>query len=208
MRSELLLGMLVAGTVALASSLSLGSTGSAGQGPRGNGEPALVSAVQPFDAPLRDLTRGIYRGLRRTIRQVGWVISHAADVWGRWVARVLLFTALALLVGLVDRNLLAAWRREGLRVLGNYIPLMLYVYVRLFFDRRVRLVAKLVLAAAIVYGVQRADVLPDRSLMPGYVEDIVLLDVAMRFLIYCSPTAVVEAYAAQAVNLRRRLVAS
>ena len=161
-----------------------------------------TSLAQPLNTPLRGLTREIYHGIRGAL----WFVYYALDAWGRWVVRGLCFVGVALLIGLLDRNLLAAWRQEGVRVLRTYVPMMLYVYVRLFFDRRVRLVAKLLLVAGVAYGVQRFDLVPDRDFVPGYLEDVLFIGVAMRFFLYCSPTAAIEQYAAQAVNFRRRLV--
>ena len=166
-----------------------------------------LSLAQPLGTPLRDLTKDMVRGIRRAFRQALWLISHAVNVWGRWALRSFTFVAIALLMGLLDRNLLAAWRREGIRVVGTYVPMMLYVYLRLFFDRRVLLVSKLLLIVSVTYGVWRFDLLPDRNFIPGYLEDILLIGVAMRIFLYCSPMAAVEAYAAQAVNFRRRLAA-
>ncbi len=164
---------------------------------------ATTSLGQALDPPLRGLTREIYHGLRRAL----WLIYYAVDVWGRWVVRGLCFIVVALLSGLLDRNLITAWRQDGVRVLRTYVPMMVYVYLRLFFDRRVRLVAKLLLVAGIAYGIQRYDIVPDGDIVPGYLEDVLFIAVAMRVFLYCGPTAAIEQYAAQAVNFRRRLAA-
>jgi len=149
------------------------------------------------DGPLGPVGQALWQMLRFVYRSI--------ELWSQWLVRGLFFVAIAILVGLLDRHLLVAWRREGIRVIGTYVPMMLYVYVRLFFDRRLRLFAKIFLGAGIVYGVSVYDLIPDNDFFPGYVEDVFFIAVAMRFFLYCSPAASIEEYASQAVNIRRRV---
>jgi uncharacterized membrane protein YkvA (DUF1232 family) len=145
--------------------------------------------------------------LRRFARSTLITVRQALQAWTRYGRRVVRFALIALLFALADRNLIAAWRANGLGVLATYIPLMLYVYARLLFDRRVPAWTKAFLFGALAYGVLRRDLIPDRNLIPGSVEDVLLIFVAVRLLLRWCTDEVVDSIAAEAVNWRRRLAA-
>jgi uncharacterized membrane protein YkvA (DUF1232 family) len=107
----------------------------------------------------------------------------------------------------MDRNLLAAWRSSGLRVLVTYVPLMLYVNARLFFDRRVFWLGKLLLVSSIAYGIWRYDFIPDRRPFPGYVDDAALIILATRLFLAWSGDDVVFEHASAAVKRWERVMA-
>jgi hypothetical protein len=157
-----------------------------------------------FEEQLGAWTRERLRGVRRTVRRVTWLFSHSLSVWWRWFKRSFRFLLVALVAALADGQLVAAWRREGIRVIINYVPLMLYVYARLLLSPRVRLIGKVLLVLSIAYGVRRSDLIFDgRS--GGMVDDIVLIVVATRFFLYTCPEELVAAYAQSAVNWRTRI---
>jgi len=171
--------------------------------------PALAMTVltqdDSLDHQIRGATMGLFRELRRAWRAVTWMFGRAFDWWGGWLKRGAFSIAVALVAALADSGLLNAWRLEGLRALVTYVPLTLYVYGRLLFSSGVSLAPKLLLVAALLYGAVRRDLIPDSSLVPGRIEDIVLIIIATRAFVYACPEALVEEYADRAVTLRRRL---
>jgi uncharacterized membrane protein YkvA (DUF1232 family) len=167
----------------------------------------LVQA-DDIDRPTVDgFVRGISTGLRQTFRRALSTVKVAIKAWTRYARRAARWIALALLVGILDRNLIAAWRVSGLRVLTTYIPLMLYVNLRLFFDRRVFWLGKVLLVSAIAYGIWRHDFIPDRAPLPGYIEDMALVILATRLLMAWSGDDVVFEHASAAVQRWGRMVA-
>ena len=192
--------------------LFVGERGWIGAGGVGSAGAVSTSASQyllaglSLEKPRGDLTRSLARGTRVALKGFTASLRRAVRMWGRQVKRALAFILLALMVALADRKLLAAWREKGLHVLVSYVPLMLYVYVGLFFDRRVNLGAKLFVLGAIAYGVIRADLLPDRRLVPGLIDDIVLIVLAVRLLLAWCNDQIVYDHAAGAVNWRRRVL--
>lgn len=161
--------------------------------------------VQPLEEPLGALARKLRHGARRAAKGFVATVSKAARTWGGYAKRALIFILLAVAFALSDRKLLAAWREKGLEVLVSYVPLMLYVYVRLLFDRRVHFGAKALLVGALVYAMIRADLVPDRNVVPGLIDDILLIALAIRFLLAWCTDEVVYAHAAGAINWRRRV---
>lgn len=170
----------------------------------------LLPAVQTDDAEgtsLDGFVRGVSIGLRQTFRRAISTIRIAIKAWARYAKRGARWIALAILVAILDRNLLAAWRSSGLWVLTTYVPLMLYVNIRLFFDRRVFWLGKVLVVSAIAYGIWRHDFIPDRSPFPGYIEDVVLVTLATRLLLAWSGDDVVFEHASAAVERLGRMVA-
>jgi uncharacterized membrane protein YkvA (DUF1232 family) len=146
---------------------------------------------------------GLLVGVEHAVLQLGngtvRAVARAAHVWSRYIRRALKFGLLVLLIGLVDRRLIAAWRVSGIRVLATYVPLMIYVYARLLFDRRVYSAGKILLGIAVAYGVLRRDLVPDHNLL-GLVDDVILLVIAVRLLLKWCSDEVVDAHANEAVR--------
>ncbi len=167
--------------------------------------PGIGAQDQPFERQLGGATKGLVKGVRIWTRRAASMLTRGLTWWGRWFKRVAFFVGVAIVVLLADRGLIGAWRREGLHALLNYVPLMLYVYLRLLVGSGVSRLAKALLLASIAYGVVRADLVPDRALIPGRVDDIVLIAIATRVFVFACPQELTNAYARRAISLRRRL---
>src|SRR5262249_54047286 len=171
--------VLTALAVLLASSVTSDSpavTAGAGSGTIGAASAvrALGGDNQPLERQIRDIARSVLREVRWAMRTVVWMLWRGLDLWGTWLKRAGFSVAVSVVAALADSGLVNAWRGEGLRALARYSTLMLYVYTRLWFSGRVNLGAKLLLVGALIYGVVRHDLVPDSSLVPGRVEDVVL----------------------------------
>jgi hypothetical protein len=170
----------------------------------------LVLAVdgegQPIERWVSGIAKSIMREIRWSFRMVRWMFWRAVDWWGTWFRRSGLLIGVAIVAALADSGLVGAWKAEGLRALLTYSTLMLYVYARLLFSGGVSLAPKLLLLGALIYGVIRRDLLPDRNLVPGRLEDILLIIIATRAFVYACPEELVNEYAQRAVNLKRRVV--
>lgn len=162
---------------------------------------------QPMERQVSGFARSVFRELRWSFRMLRWMFWRAVDWWGRWFKRAALSIGVAVVAALADGGLVNAWRAEGLRTLLTYSALMLYVYGRLLFSAGVNLAPKLLLIGALIYGVFRRDLVPDRAFFPGRLDDIVLIVVATRAFVYSCPETLVNEYAERAVNLKRRVTA-
>lgn len=166
---------------------------------------SLQSADEPFEHVLGSFTKDRLKDGRRVMRGMYWTVTRSFTKWAQWARRLLPFALIALIAALADRSLVAAWRTDGLRVLVTYAPLMLYVYARLLFSRQVRIAGKLFLMLALFYGVKRRDLIVDRTVIPGMVDDAILIVVATRVFLSTCPERLVSAFAEQAYGWRRRL---
>jgi hypothetical protein len=171
--------------------------------------PAALLSVdpdQPIERRVSDLAKSTLRTVRWSFRMLRSMFWKVVDWWGRWAKRAAFSLGVAVIAALADGGLVNAWRAEGLRTLMTYSALMLYVYARLLFSAGVNLVPKLLLIAALIYGVVRRDFVWDKSFVPGRIDDIVLIIVATRAFVYACPEELVDQYAERAVNLKRRMM--
>lgn len=168
---------------------------------------AMLAVEQTFNEQIGAATKSFMRELRRYWRTLRWMANKTFARWGMWIRRSVFSVGVVVVAALADSGLINAWRTEGLRVLTTYVPLMLYVYARLLFARGVRLWPKLLLLAAVIYGVLRDDLIPDRRFPRGRIEDIALIAVATRIFIYTCPQPLVDAFAERAVRWRQRVSA-
>jgi uncharacterized membrane protein YkvA (DUF1232 family) len=82
---------------------------------------------------------------------------------------------------------------KNLRLL-MHLPNLVKLYWRLFKDRRVNLVPKLVLVAGLIYLLVPIDALVDLPfVIPGYLDDMAVMYLALRaFIKLCPPNVVRE----------------
>ncbi|MEO8601037.1 MAG: DUF1232 domain-containing protein [bacterium] len=165
----------------------------------------LLLDDEAFDQQIGGATKGMLREVRRYWRTLNWMFGRATAWWGGWFKRGVFSLIVAIIAALADTGLLNAWRLNGWRTVTTYVPMMLYVYGRLLFSRGVNLGPKLMLVAALIYGVVRNDLIPDRRFFHGRIEDIVLIVLATRAFIYACPETLVDEFAGRAINLRRRI---
>ncbi len=169
----------------------------------------LVQDSAPVERQLQQTVKDLYRSLRHSVKRSKYFVFNSPTWWWRRVQRMfwpLLFAVGALLL---DSALLAEWKNNGLRVLTNYVPLMLYVYTRLFFSTGVSWITRAGVVAALVYGVWQHDLIADgrwRSLGRGKLDDLILIVLAVRAFAYSCPDTLVDEYAARAVALRNRVL--
>ena len=151
--------------------------------------------------------RNVVLGLKRFAKQVYFSLSRVVARWENWMRRLLPFLPIVVVAALADRGLIDAWRSQGIRVLATYVPLMLYVYLRLLLTTKVRIMGKVALGAALAYGLVRHDLITDRIPITGYVDDAVLIVAATRLFLYTCPESLVSSFADAAVRWRRRWAA-
>jgi uncharacterized membrane protein YkvA (DUF1232 family) len=165
----------------------------------------LALQEQTPEQEVRGFVRQTYRDLRRWLRRSSRLLGRSAGMWGKWLKRaVFSFMTIAIFL-MADRSLISAWRRQGLSVLAKNAPLILIVYLRLLLTPRVAALAKVFMLLAIVYGIKRSELIPDRGFLSGKLDDFVLLGLATRAFVRSCPSALVERHAAEAIGWRRQV---
>jgi uncharacterized membrane protein YkvA (DUF1232 family) len=165
----------------------------------------LALEDQPFERQVGGITRTVLRSIRWSFRILRWMFWRAASWWVWGLKRALFPLGVAIVAALADASLVTTWRAEGLKPLLTYSLLMLYVYARLLFSSAVNLAPKLLLAGALVYGVARRDLMPDRNVWPGRIDDVLVIVIATRAFVYACPEMAVNECAERAMQWKRRL---
>ena len=124
-----------------------------------------------------------------------WIAIRAAGVF-----------VFALVISMLDWRLWSRLRSQGGRLITTYVPLAALVYVRVLFDRHADRMGRLALLVAFVYTLVQEDLIPDRLLIAGMLDDAVAVVAASRwFMGRCSP-AVFERHAQYAEAWWQRTV--
>lgn len=160
--------------------------------------------VQPLEQQISRAAQSLIRTGHWTFRVLLGLFWDVVDCWEGWLKGALFSLGVAILAALADKGLISVWRAQGLGTMVQDSALMLYVYARLLFSDGVSLGPKLLFLGAFIYGVVQRDFIPDTSLVPGRVEDVVFIVIATRGFIYACPEAVLNEYASRAVSFRRR----
>lgn len=171
----------------------------------------LLQEGAPIEDRIRLMMRDLLREIRRSFKLSKYFISSSPTWWWQRAKRsvwplIFAFTAL-----FFDTALLAEWKTDGLRVIVNYVPMMLYVYARLFVSSGTSVVVRLGVVLAFVYGVWIDDLIRDGRwymLGKGRIDDFVVIFGAVRAFVMSCPEQLVEMYAEQAIALRGRLARS
>ena len=161
------------------------------------------SAAQPVEELMKAGTTRLLRTVRRWIRGFGRTIVWALQQWADWTVSALVVVLLGLLAPLLDRQLFAAWRRDGFGAF-RMCALALAVYIRLLFDRRAPMIGKLLLLFAVLFGVAPNDLLQDRLTLLGFVDDILAIGLASRIFTRLCPDRLVEEHAIKAARAWER----
>jgi uncharacterized membrane protein YkvA (DUF1232 family) len=166
---------------------------------------AWAGSVQPIEQQLSSAVRAVLHGGRSTCAMLMGLFWDVVDWWKPWLKGLVFSLAVAIVAALADKGLLDVWRAEGFGIAVRDATLMLYVYARLLLSNGVGLAPKLLFVGALIYGVVQNDFVPDTSLVPGRVEDVVLMVIATRAFIYACPDALLNEYAGRAVSFRQRI---
>jgi uncharacterized membrane protein YkvA (DUF1232 family) len=143
-----------------------------------------------FDHRMHQLyTRG-NRALGRMAGQVGAI----GLLWLGFVLSVFTFFIVAALASVVDLRMFRL-RNRGSGELSRYLGHGIRMFFMIVRDRRTPYVARSVLAVALLYWVLPFDLIPDESLLPGFLDDVVIVVAAAKGFMYLCPDALVARHA-------------
>ncbi len=168
----------------------------------------LLQESPPVERRLRASVRDIIRNVRRFVKRATYLVTNSPTWWWRRAKRLVWPVLFAFGALLFDPGLLSAWKNDGVRVLATYVPMMIYVYSRLFVSNGVSVITRLGVVVALVYGVWRHDVFSDgrwNSVGLGRFDDLVVIALAVRAFVASCPEELVQRYAERAIAIRNRI---
>jgi uncharacterized membrane protein YkvA (DUF1232 family) len=127
------------------------------------------------------------------------------DVGAFWLWAVLsiaAFLMVAALASVADTRMLAL-RHEPAGAVARYLGHGIRTFFLILLDRRTPYVARIFLTVALVYWLVPFDVIADKSVVPGFIDDFAVTVLAAKGFVYLCPTSLVAAHA-HAVEERAR----
>jgi len=144
------------------------------------------------------LEKRIHRLMTRTehsTRRFATLLGSVGLLWLRTTLSAAVFLGVAAFSSVADLRMLSL-RHEGRGALSRYLGYGMRTFFRLLRDRRTPFLARSVLAMALLYWLVPFDLLRDNSLLPGFLDDIVVAVSAAKGFMYLCPDALVDAHAA------------
>jgi uncharacterized membrane protein YkvA (DUF1232 family) len=143
-----------------------------------------------LDHRMHQLYTRADRALGRMAAQVGTV----GMLWLGFVFSVFTFFVVAALASVVDLRMFSL-RSRGPGELSRYLGHGIRMFFMILRDRRTPYVARSVLAIALIYWVLPFDLIPDQSVLPGFLDDVVIAVSAAKGFMYLCPDALVARHA-------------
>lgn len=151
---------------------------------------AAMSFAPGFGAHLHRLGTRAQHSLDR----VGDFLSHIVVVWLWMALSVSVFLMVSALSCAADVRMLYVRRRQPLELIQDFVHGG-HTFFRILLDRQAPYLARMVLAIALVYWLVPFDLIPDHSLFPGFVDDVLVVIVAAKLFLYLCPESLVARHA-------------
>jgi uncharacterized membrane protein YkvA (DUF1232 family) len=131
------------------------------------------------------------------------LLAGAVGAFWAWAAlSIAAFLTVAAFASVADTRMLAL-RDEPPGAIARYLGYGIRTFFLILLDRRTPYAARIFLTAALVYWLVPSDVIPDKSAVPGFIDDFAVTVLAARGFVYLCPASLVAAHA-QAVEARAR----
>jgi uncharacterized membrane protein YkvA (DUF1232 family) len=148
-------------------------------------------------APRSTLDRRMHQLYTRGDRALGRMAAQVGTVgmlWLGFVLSVFTFFVVAAVASVVDLRMFSL-RSRGPGELSRYLGHGIRMFFMIVRDRRTPYVARSVLGIALIYWVLPFDLFPDESLLPGFLDDVVIAVFAAKGFMYLCPDALVARHA-------------
>ncbi len=157
----------------------------------------MITGVQagPNTDPLSRLTHRIVKRVENTTGRMQALLSTAGVVWISILASAIVFLLVAAVSSATDFRMLAL-RHRGLRAMSRYLGHGTLTFLRILRDRHTPAIARLLLVGALLYWLLPIDLIPDNTLVPGFIDDLLVAVLAAKGFVYLCPDALVARHAA------------
>jgi uncharacterized membrane protein YkvA (DUF1232 family) len=164
-----------------------------------------VSVVHATAGMASSLAPLSHRLVTRAQHTVDRFLLLAGDVGAFWLWAALsiaVFLVVAAFASVIDTRMFTL-RREPPGAVARYLGYGIRTFFLILLDRRTPYVARLFLTVALVYWLVPFDLVADKSLVPGFIDDLAVAVVGAKGFVYLCPASLVAAHA-HAVEERAR----
>jgi len=161
------------------------------------GQPSLFGSVSAAASSTSGLDARLHKVMTRSERLADRLVALAGQVGLLWlwmVSSAAICLLIAAFASVADRRMLDL-RGNGPGALWRYLADGMRMFFRILRDRRTPYLPRLVLLAALVYWLLPSDLIADDSVLPGFLDDFVIVVLAAKAFIYLCPDSLVELHA-------------
>lgn len=172
-------------------------SGFAVQDSLGQGNPN-DDGIFKWEQDLRSFAFHFLKDLRRWSIRLSRYIQRSAGYWATWFAGSFALLLFGGVVSAVDRRILMIGWRQGMRVAMGYAWVGLIVFLRLLRDPRVPGRLRLIIPAALVYGIASHTWIDTGQAWLDAVDELLVMGLASRWFVRRCPDAVLNRHASYA----------
>ena len=154
-----------------------------------------VSATTGFGPGIDGRVHKALTHAERSLYRLVGMAGQVGRLWGWLLVSAGAFLLLSAFSSVADLRMLEL-RREGPGVLSRYVGYGMRTFFRILGDRHTPNLARLVLGCALIYWLLPADLIADDSLLPGFLDDLVVLVIAAKAFMYLCPDSLVARHVA------------
>ena len=169
---------------------------------------ASVLQEVPLELRLRRVSFSLLKTTRRWLIRATRIAYRSVNSWTNWAVTSLILLAVGALASAIDLRLLRLWRERGRRVAYLYALIGMAVFFRLLREPRAPGWPRVAILAALAYGIFPGDLLTDRVLVLGWLDDAALIGLVARWFVRRCPDAIVEEHAAYVRERSARVLSS
>ncbi len=185
---------LLAGVISLVVVLALVWPGTPAQAIGSSSDvPLLVSSMSAAPGFGGLLHRNTTR-LQNTLGRLMGFIGRVGIMWLWAVASAAAFLLIVAFSSTADIRLLD-FRWRGLRSAPWYIGRGMLTFFGIVWDRHTPALARAVLALALLYWLLPTDIIPDTSVLPGFIDDVIIAVIGAKCFVYLCPDALIASHA-------------
>jgi uncharacterized membrane protein YkvA (DUF1232 family) len=165
--------------------------------PREDASSLLLGSGVASMAAAPGLGGSVHRGVTRvsnSIERLAGFFGQVGIVWLWALVSAGVFLLVTALSSVVDVRMLD-FRHEGIGALAQYVARGIRIFFRIVRDRHTPMLARVVLVLALLYWLLPTDIIPDKSILPGFMDDLVIAVVVAKAFMWFCPDALIAAHA-------------
>lgn len=155
------------------------------------GNESVEASMEP---ELERRAHRLYTRGDHALDRLGATLGDIGIFWLDVALSVTAFFAVASVASVVDVRMFDVRHRKP-GELSRYLGSGLVMFFSILVDRRTPYLARFVLGAALVYWLLPFDFIPDNTVMPGFVDDVIIAASAAKGFLYLCPDSLVERHA-------------
>jgi uncharacterized membrane protein YkvA (DUF1232 family) len=154
----------------------------------------VVSVATAMASGLAPLSHRLTTRAQHTFDRFLLLLGDVGAFW-LWAAlSIAVFLTVAAFASVVDMRMFTL-RHEPPGAVARYLGYGIRTFFLILLDRRTPYVARLFLTLALIYWLVPFDVIADKSVVPGFVDDLAVTVAAAKTFVYLCPTSLVAAHA-------------